>query len=113
MRDDPEQARRDGIADLLARVEREMRALSLWEEIPPSPERMASDVPFCHDTLEFTQWVQWIFVPRFRALLEGDLPLPTACAISPAAEIALADFAQDPGALIEYLRAIDAAVTGQ
>ncbi len=97
----------------LANVERGMRALDLWEAVAPAPERLASEVPFCHDTLEFRQWLQWIFIPRFRALLEGGHALPAQCGVAPIAEIAFADMDADTGELLEQLRAIDRLVTGR
>lgn len=108
--------RRELMLGLLA-VEQELRQLQLWEAAPPAPERLASEVPFCHDTLEFTQWLQWIFVPRLRAVLEGGHALPTACAIAPIAEDALArigqERARDTGALLVQLQRIDGLITGR
>lgn len=97
----------------LTLLERELRRLDAWEHFAPAPERLASDVPFAHDTLEFTQWVQWIFIPRFRAVLEGNHPLPTACAISPVAEDALEKIAGDTGALLDAFRALDRMISTQ
>lgn len=106
--------RRELMLALLA-VEQELRQLQLWEAAPPAPERLASEVPFCHDTLEFTQWLQWIFVPRLRAVLEGGHALPTACAIAPIAEDVLArigqERARDTGALLAQLLRIDGLIT--
>lgn len=103
---------REELAMLLAQAERELRALGLWEGMAPAPERLASEIPFCHDTLAFTQWIQWVFIPRFRALLEGGHPLPGVCAVAPIAGMALADIDGDTGALLEQLQAIDSLVTG-
>lgn len=97
----------------LVDIERQMRVLGVWETVAPDPGRLASEVPFCHDTLEFTQWLQWIFIPRFRALLEGDHPLPTACAVAPIAEMAFAEMAGDTDSLLEQLRTVDRLVTGR
>lgn len=97
----------------LAGAECELRALGLWEGVAPPLEQLASEVPFCHDTLAFTQWLQWIFIPRFRALLEGDYPLPADCAIVPIAELAFAQISGDTGVLLDQLRAIDTLISGQ
>ena len=104
---------RAAIAGQLRSVEIELRRLQRWEAAPPPPERLASEVPFCHDTLEFTQWLQWVFIPRFRAVLEGDHPLPTACGIAPIAELAFTELDGDTAALLDSLRDIDRLVTGQ
>ena len=97
----------------LVAIERELRRLDAWESAMPSPERLASEVPFAHDTLEFTQWVQWIFLPRFRAVLEGGHPLPTSCAITPVAEDAMEKIAGDTEALLDAIREIDRLVTSR
>lgn len=104
---------REDIAVTLVHLERELRRLDAWETQLPEPSRLASEVPFCHDTLEFTQWVQWVFIPRFRAVLEGDHPLPTASAIAPIAEDALARLAGDTDALLQHFRELDAMISRQ
>ncbi len=63
----------------LQALEAEMRALCLWSAMPPSVEAMASTMPFMYDTLEFHQWLQWVFVPRLRALIDARSPLPSNC----------------------------------
>lgn len=88
-----------------------MRLAELWEAHPPSPERLMSDIPFCHDTLAFSQWLQWIFIPRLRAILEGSHSLPQACAIAPIAEDALALISSDTSTLLLHLQRIDYLIT--
>lgn len=107
----PHAALLDGLGRLLDAIEERLRALPDWEGLPPSSEQLASDVPFCHDTLEFTQWLQWIFLPRFRALLDARAPLPASCGIAPIAELAFAERAGDTTALLALLAAFDEAVT--
>jgi|JI10StandDraft_1071094.scaffolds.fasta_scaffold1308175_2 uncharacterized protein YqcC (DUF446 family) len=101
------------IAKTLLVLEREQRRLGAWETLAPDPARLASDVPFCHDTLEFTQWVQWVFLPRFRAVLEGDHRLPQASAIAPIAEDALARLDGDTDAMLDAFRSIDRLLNSQ
>ena len=47
---------------------------------------MESTQPFAIDTLEFYQWLQFIFLPTMYQLLEDGQDLPTECAIAPMAE---------------------------
>ena len=42
---------------------------------------LASQEPFCMDTLKFEQWLQWIFLPRMKDTLEQSRPLPTESGI--------------------------------
>lgn len=66
------------VADSLLQIEIELRRLDAWESEPPSPEALQSAQPFAVDTLEFTQWLQFVFVSRMKALIEGGHPLPQA-----------------------------------
>jgi len=69
------------LADLLLQIEAELRRLELWEGTMPAPKAMMSTTPFCADTLYFNQWLQWLFVPRMKEILEQSLPLPQQCDI--------------------------------
>lgn len=66
------------LADQLLLIERELRALGWWSESSPAPEALASPEPFCVDTLALEQWLQWIFLPRMKLILESDSALPQA-----------------------------------
>ncbi|NBF06105.1 pseudouridine synthase [Pseudomonas sp. Fl5BN2] len=75
------------IAEHLLLIERELRLQGLWGDVAPSAESLASTQPFAVDTLEFEQWLQWIFLPRMKMILEQDLPLPNASGIQEMAEM--------------------------
>ena len=74
------------IAQQLLLIERELRVLGLWSVDSPAPEALASVEPFCVDTLRFEQWLQWIFLPRMKQLLEAGAALPSVSGIQPMAE---------------------------
>lgn len=76
----------DRVTLLLSLLEDELRAQDRWEPSPPDAERLRSTMPFAADVLSFDQWLQWVLLPRFRALLDLGADLPTACAIRPMAE---------------------------
>lgn len=77
------------LADQLLLIERELRVRGWWDSVPPSPEALASEQPFCVDTLSFEQWLQWIFLPRMTFMLEAGMALPTASGIQAMGEEAL------------------------
>ncbi|MED7669173.1 YqcC family protein [Pseudomonas moraviensis subsp. stanleyae] len=83
-------ARFPKIADHLLLIERELRALGWWDEVQPSDYALSSVEPFSVDTLDFEQWLQWIFLPRMKMILEQDLPLPNASGIQEMAEMVFA-----------------------
>ncbi len=76
---------------LMQALEDEMRRLGLWETCPPAEEALNSVFPFCYDTLEFTQWLQWIFIPRTRSIMDRGMPMPARSEIQPLAEMAYAE----------------------
>ena len=78
------------IADQLLLIERELRVQGWWSEVSPSAQALASVEPFAVDTLDFEQWLQWIFLPRMKAILEQDLALPNASGIQEMAEMVFA-----------------------
>lgn len=82
------------IADQLLLIERELRVQGWWAEQAPSAEALSSVEPFSVDTLDFEQWLQWIFLPRMKMILEQNLPLPNASGIMEMAEMV---YAQRPG----------------
>lgn len=71
------------IKRLLTRLEGALLRYGYWEQTPPSKEALSSVAPFAIDTLDCTQWLQWIFIPKMQHLIENKMPLPTSFAISP------------------------------
>jgi|AntDeeMetagen681_2_1112603.scaffolds.fasta_scaffold12785_2 uncharacterized protein YqcC (DUF446 family) len=82
----PTPAQLHALADALLAIEQAMRKADFWHRDLPTPAAMASRVPFCADTLAFSQWLQFVFIARMRTLLETNAALPQASAIAPLAE---------------------------
>ena len=96
------------LLERLQTLEVEMRALDLWSAIPPSAEAMASTMPFMYDTLEFHQWLQWVFVPRLQALIDARGLLPGNCHTHALGEHEFARLApRDCSRLLASLQQID------
>ncbi|GAB3092276.1 YqcC family protein [Aestuariicella hydrocarbonica] len=74
------------LTNTLLSIEAELKAIGLWAETPPSEAALASTQPFCVDTLSLPEWLQFIFLPRMRMLLDAGLALPSECGIAPIAE---------------------------
>lgn len=70
---------------LMQALETEMRAQRLWSDVAPDAQAMASVMPFMYDTLKLHEWLQWVFLPRTRALIEARGRLPGNCNIHPLA----------------------------
>jgi uncharacterized protein YqcC (DUF446 family) len=81
------------VAEVLIDIEAQLRQLGLWDKIPPSTEALASEQPFAVDTLSLPQWLQFIFLPTIRDMIEAQENLPDRCGIAPMAE----EFFRDTG----------------
>lgn len=99
------------VADQLLLIERELRQLGWWQSEAPSAEALASQAPFCVDTLAFEQWLQWIFLPRMKVLLESASPLPKTSGIREMAEMAYREQPHRARGLLELLGEFDRLLT--
>ena len=95
------------IAEPLLLIEGELRTQGWWDDVPPSAEALSSVEPFSVDTLDFHQWLQWIFLTRMKQILEQDLPLPTVSGILEMAEMVYADRPQESLGLRSALKKFD------
>jgi uncharacterized protein YqcC (DUF446 family) len=77
------------INQALIALEAALRNSSLWQVKTPTIEALQSTQPFCLDTLDFSQWLQFLFLPRMHALLEQQEVLPRECDIASMAEESL------------------------
>lgn len=80
-----EQKRRKLLTVLMRQLESSLRTQNLWQSQRPSEHALASTEPFAIDTLNFSQWLQFIFIEKISALLQLDLALPSAMAVAPMA----------------------------
>ena len=101
------------VADSLLQIEIELRQLEVWESEPPPEEAFQSDKPFCLDTMEFTQWLQFVFVERMKILIENDHPLPEVSGIAPMAEEHFRGRAESGHGLIRELEKMDKLLSGK
>lgn len=92
-------------------LEGELRALALWQSQRPSAQALASQQPFAVDTLEFYQWLQFIFIPRLEQVAQGRAAMPQSCGVAPMAEEFFRARDEDAAALIQVLETIDDLIT--
>lgn len=101
------------VADSLLRIEMQLRQIGVWEKEVPPPEAFDSTQPFCIDTLEFTQWLQFVFVARLKILIEDDRSLPSVSGIAPMAEEHFRGRPESGEGLIRELEVMDKLLSGQ
>lgn len=104
-------SRLPAIADQLLLIEQALRQSGEWQEQSPSPAALASQEPFSVDTLSFEQWLQWIFLPRMKLIIEDGLPLPSTSGILAMAEMVYASRPGQGHALMTSLRQFDLLIT--
>lgn len=95
----------------LLELEAVLRNLRLWVSEPPSAEALASVEPFACDTMGFTEWLQYIFIPRLHSLVEDGAALPEKCDITPMAEEYFKSGIEGASPVLIILRRIDSLMT--
>lgn len=89
---------REAVVQALNELEQRLRELGVSTADRPTPEALASTLPFCYDTMDLEVWLQFVFLGRMRELLEQGDPLPETCAITPYIEMLCSSgHAVDPG----------------
>ena len=99
------------LAERLLQVEAELRAMQLWELDSPPAEAMASIEPFALDQLRFSQWLQFVFIPRLQLSCDNRDSLPESCSVAPMAEEFYRINLIDAEAVINQLASIDHLIT--
>ena len=71
------------IKEQLDAIEQELRSLELWggEDKRPSDSDLNSQTPFCLDTIEFHEWLEYVLIERFRIMIAAGAPLPAAMTV--------------------------------
>ncbi|MDX1299239.1 MAG: YqcC family protein [Pseudomonas sp.] len=104
--------RTPAVAEQLLLIERELRLQGWWGAQAPDAQALSSELPFCVDTLEFEQWLQWIFLPRMKQLLEAGADLPSVSGIQAMAEQVYDGQPEKATALITRLGEFDQLIVG-
>lgn len=100
------------IAEQLLLIERELRVQGWWQVQPPSEQALASQEPFCVDSMAFEQWLQWVFLPRMKHMLESGAALPCVSGIQPMAEQVYGERSAQARALVLLLGEFDRLISG-
>lgn len=100
-------SRHEQVSALLIDIRNEMQVTGLWQQQPPAPEALASPQPFCVDTLDFNEWVQWLLLPRLEQMIDRQLPLPQNSEIRPMAEEVFKQMDENTDHLLELISQLD------
>lgn len=90
----------------IAGIEAEMRRIGLWQKKALRPEQYRFAQAFGMDRMTFTQWLQFIFIPRVReAAVTGNFPAESHVATQAMREF---DGFSEASQLIKLLAEFDA-----
>ncbi len=69
-------------------VEAQLRALGYWQGPAgrPAEEAFLSQLPFCLDTMELPQWLEYVLLVKLREMLAAGSELPSRLAVAPMAQ---------------------------
>jgi uncharacterized protein YqcC (DUF446 family) len=66
----------DEVARHIEEIEAEMKRIGFWRDEPLPPEMYNFKQAFAMDTMPFSFWLQYIFIPRVRSIIaeRGEFP---------------------------------------
>jgi len=96
------------VQQLLDDINQEMIRLDIWQSTHPSKEALASEEPFCCDTLSFSQWLEFVLLPKMTMLIDSNMALPNEFEILPMALESWKNEQQDMSILITLIEKLDA-----
>ena len=94
------------VARYADQIEAEMRRIGMWQDAPLRPEQLKFKQAFAMDTMVFSQWLQFIFLPRVREAVAAN-SFPSSSSVGAQA---VREFDGDPDAdhLVTLLSEFDA-----
>ena len=95
----------------LGALQREIQNVGLWSDLSPTEEAMMSSEPFCCDSMSFTSWLQWIFVPRMLYMIESESALPAKSGMHPMAVEALAEMQGQAKGILDSVKRLDVLIS--
>ncbi|WP_224242398.1 YqcC family protein [Hyalangium gracile] len=72
-------------AEKIAAIEAEMKAIGVWSPQPLPESAYRFQRAFAADTMSFTQWLQFVLIPRVRSIIERGEDFPQGSRIAPQA----------------------------
>ena len=88
-------------------IEAAMREVGMWSDTPPEPAAYEFQMAFAMDTMAFSQWLQFVFLPRVRELVAAGGPLPSQSQVA-AQAVREWDGYHEAGPVLDALHAFDA-----
>lgn len=93
---------------ILDNINQEMIKLDIWQSTIPDKEALKSEAPFCCDTLSFSQWLEFVLLPKMTMLIDSNMALPNEFEILPMAIESWKNEEKDMSELISLIEQLDA-----
>ena len=103
----------DRVRQQLHALEALLREHNHWRMDEPAEHLFTSTQPFCMDTMEPVEWLQWVLIPRMHTLIDNAQPLPQAFAVAPYYEMALDQAHPVRESMLAELLLLDALFAGE
>lgn len=65
------------INTVLIHIQSLMSTEGFWSDIDIDSSALNSQQPFCCDTMNFNEWLQFVFIPKMQFLIDTRKPLPS------------------------------------
>jgi uncharacterized protein YqcC (DUF446 family) len=65
----------------LSEIEAEMKQIGYWQETPLPAEAYNFQLAFAMDTMAYSQWLQFVFIPRVRSIIESHGEFPRSSSV--------------------------------
>ena len=63
-------------------IEAEMRRIGMWQEEPLTGDQLEVKAAFGADRMTFEQWLQFVFIPRVREIVEAGGTFPSGSEVA-------------------------------
>lgn len=103
-RDDAFYAR---VSAQITAIEAEMKRIGFWQNEPLQAEQYNFRVAFAGDTMAFPQWLQFVFIPNVRRIVETRNTFPASSQVSAYAVREFDTYREDSSQLVTLLHDFD------
>ncbi len=95
------------VDEKIVEIQIEMKRIGYWQSEPLPEEKHNFHAAFAMDTMAFSQWLQFIFIPRVTSIVEARSEFPSSSSVGAQA---IREFDGDPDAqrLVSLLCEFDA-----
>jgi uncharacterized protein YqcC (DUF446 family) len=69
------------IEQRIAEIEAEMKRIGYWQESPLPAEAYNFQLAFAMDTMAYSQWLQFVFIPRVHSIVESRGVFPPSSSV--------------------------------